>query len=55
MLNNPFILGNLILGLALLLLLFMGQAWELLGPLAMILWIVLVGVGGHLVMKDRPE
>ena len=53
--NYHFLLGNLILGAALVLLLYMGQAWEILGPAAMILWIALVGVGAHLLMKDQPK
>lgn len=51
--NNRFLLGNLILGTALILLLFMGKAWDLLGAAAMVLWVALAGAGMHLLMKDK--
>ncbi len=46
--NNRFILGNVVLGLALLLLVFLDPVSEVLGSLAMALWIALVGVGVYL-------
>ncbi len=48
-----FWLGNAILAIALLLVLFMGSLWELLGRGAMVLWIVLVIAGVYLLMKDK--
>ena len=50
-----FWLGNGILAVALLLVLFMGTLWELLGRGAMVLWIVLVVAGVYFLMKDKDE
>ncbi len=49
--------GNGILALAMLLLLFMGSLWEKMGVMAMVLWVVLAGIGAYLVMKkpDTPK
>jgi len=50
-----FWLGNAILGLALFMLLFMGSMWETFGPLAMVLWAAVAGLGMYLVMlKPKP-
>lgn len=49
--SNKFLLGNVILGIALLLLLFMGSAWEAMGLGAMVLWVALVVVGVYLLMQ----
>ncbi len=52
--SNTFWLGNAILAAAMLMLLFMGSAWESLGIGAMVLWIGLVALGVYLVMlKDK--
>ncbi len=51
--TTKFWLGNGILAVALLLLLFMGKIWLLMGPGAMVLWIVLVAVGVYLLMSDK--
>ncbi len=48
-----FWMGNGILALALLLVLFMGSLWEVMGRGAMVLWIVLVAAGVYLLMKDK--
>lgn len=48
-----FWLGNGILAVALLLVLFMGSAWEVLGRGAMVLWILLVVAGVYLLMKEQ--
>lgn len=48
-----FWLGNGILAVALLLVLFMGSLWEVLGRGAMVIWIVLVVAGVYLLMKDN--
>jgi hypothetical protein len=53
--NNPFVLGNIILGVALVLLLFMGHAWEMMGPAAMVLWVALAATGVALLMKDPKQ
>jgi len=49
--SNTFWLGNAILGVAMLMLLFMGSAWESLGVAAMVVWAALVGLGVYLVMQ----
>ncbi|MDH5785476.1 MAG: hypothetical protein OEZ16_07705 [Chromatiales bacterium] len=54
--NEPtprFWLGNGVMAVALLMLLFMGRIWELLGVGAMVLWVLLVGVGVYLLMSDK--
>ena len=51
--THKFWLGNGILALALLVLIYMGELWELMGPAAMGLWIVLAGVGIYLMMGDK--
>ncbi len=53
--NNPFVLGNAILAIALVLLLFMGRAWEIMGPAAMVLWVALAATGIALLMKDPKQ
>ena len=51
--RRDFLLGNLILGLAALILLFMGPLWERLGVWALILWMVLAALGVYLITKDK--
>ncbi|MEW5770000.1 MAG: hypothetical protein AB1831_06490 [Pseudomonadota bacterium] len=56
--DNPnhtpaFWLGNALLGLSLVLLMFLGSLWETLGSLAMALWMLLAGVGMYLVTRDK--
>jgi hypothetical protein len=48
-----FWIGNGLLGLSLVLLIFLGSLWELLGVGAMVLWMILAGVGMYFVMKDK--
>ena len=48
-----FILGNVILALAAVMLLFMGQMWELIGGWALILWMAMAAGGVYLVAKDK--
>ncbi len=48
-----FLLGNILLGLSLLILIFMGALWEYIGAWAMALWIVLAGAGMVLVVSDK--
>lgn len=50
-----FWLGNAILGLALIMLLYMGSMWETFGPLAMVLWAAVAGLGIYLVMSKPPK
>lgn len=51
--SSAFWLGNALLGLSLVLLIFMGSLWEMMGSLAMGLWMVVAGVGMYLVTKDK--
>lgn len=51
--SSSFWLGNVLLGLALVVLLFLGRLWEVLGVMAMVLWMVLAGVGIYLVTRDK--
>lgn len=53
--GTKFWIGNGILALALLMLLFMGQLWQSLGAVAMALWVVLVGIGAYLLLNDKGE
>jgi hypothetical protein len=46
-------LGNALLGLSLVLLIFLGSLWEIMGSLAMVLWMILAGVGMYLVTRDQ--
>ena len=48
-----FWLGNGLLGLALVMLMFLGTFWEWLGPWAMALWMVVAGVGMYFVTQDK--
>lgn len=51
--TTKFWLGNGVLALALLLLLYMGKLWALMGAGAMVLWVLLVAVGVYLLMSDK--
>ncbi|GAB4346545.1 MAG: hypothetical protein Kow006_05190 [Gammaproteobacteria bacterium] len=51
--SKSFLLGNTLLAVALVMLLFMGRLWEWLGALAMVLWIAVVAAGVYFVMSDR--
>lgn len=48
-----FWIGNAMLAAALIMLLFLGELWAMLGGLAMALWMGLAGVGMYLVTKDK--
>lgn len=50
-----FWIGNGILALAMLMLFFMGTLSEALGIWAVVLWMVMAGVGVGLLMTDRSE
>lgn len=45
--------GNLLLGLALVLLFFLGSIWPLLGNWTFGLWMILAGVGMYLVTSEK--
>jgi hypothetical protein len=53
--HNPatFWLGNALLGLSLVMLIFLGNLWEAFGVWAMVLWMGLAGTGMYLVTKDK--
>lgn len=56
--NDPqhtpnFWIGNALLGLSLVMLIFLGSLWEALGVWAMVLWMALAGIGMYLVTKDK--
>ena len=53
--TTKFWLGNGVMALAMLMLLFMGQLWASMGVMAMVLWAVVVGVGVYLLMADKNE
>lgn len=53
--SNNFLIGNVILGIALLLLLFMGRVWEVLGLGAMVIWIALVIAGVYFLMQGGEK
>jgi hypothetical protein len=48
-----FILGNVLLGVSLLMLLFMDRLWGFLGIWAMAAWMGLAGLGMYLVMGEK--
>lgn len=51
--NPRFLLGNVLMGLSLVSLFFLGSLWELLGPWAMALWMGLAGLGGYFLMAGK--
>lgn len=56
--NDPkqpsnFWIGNTLLGISLVMLIFLGQLWEALGVWAMVLWMALAGFGMYFVTKDK--
>jgi hypothetical protein len=53
--NRNFWLGNSILAVAMLTLLFMGPLSDALGIWAAVIWMVLAAVGMALVMSDRSD
>lgn len=50
-----FWLGNGILAVALLMVLFLEQVWGILGSATMVVWVLLVGAGIYFLMKDKKE
>lgn len=51
--GRDFWIGNVLLGLSLVLLLFLGRLWEHLGAGAMVLWMILAAAGMYFVTKDK--
>ena len=48
-----FWIGNALLGLSLIMLIFLGALWEALGVWAMMLWMILAGAGMYFVTRDK--
>ena len=48
-----FWIGNALLGLSLIMLIFLGALWEALGFWAMMLWMILAGAGMYFVTRDK--
>ncbi len=53
--SRNFWLGNALLGLALVILLFMERLWQIMGVGAMVLWVVVAAIGAYFLMKDRDR
>ncbi len=53
--STNFWLGNALLAIAMMMLLFMGSAWESMGAVAMVVWVGLVGMGVYLVMQKNED
>lgn len=53
--SRNFWIGNVVLGSAMLMLLFMGALSNALGIWAAVLWMVLAAVGVSLIMTDKSE
>lgn len=51
--GRDFWIGNGLLGLSLVMLIFLGSLWEALGVGAMVLWMILAGIGMYFVTKDK--
>ncbi|MFZ5482882.1 MAG: hypothetical protein ACOZB0_01510 [Pseudomonadota bacterium] len=51
--RTQFMIGNILLGLALLTLFFLGPLSEWLGVGAMVLWMSLAGLGIYFIMQDK--
>jgi uncharacterized membrane protein len=51
--RRDFWIGNALLGVSLVMLIFLGALWEALGVWAMMLWMVLAGLGMYFVTKDK--
>lgn len=52
---NRFLLGNVVLFCALVLLLFMERAWLAIGFFAVLAWMALAALGVWLIVSDREE
>lgn len=53
--TRNFWLGNAFLVAALIVLLKMGLLWERIGVWAMIIWVILAGVGAYFLLIDKKE
>lgn len=53
--SQKFWVGNGVLALALLMLVYMGALWEVMGVMAMVLWLAVAMTGVYLLMSDKNE
>jgi hypothetical protein len=53
--SPTFWLGNVIMIIAMVVLLFIGKLWETMGVGAMVLWVLLAGAGAYLLMQDDSK
>ena len=51
--TSSFWLGNALLALALVMLIFLGSLWEALGIWTMVFWMILAGAGMYFVTRDK--
>ncbi len=51
--SRNFMIGNALMAVALIMLLYIGALWESMGPAAMGLWIAVAGAGTFFLMKDK--
>jgi hypothetical protein len=51
--GRDFWIGNALLGVSLVLLIFLGGLWEALGAGAMVLWMAVAGAGMYFVTRDK--
>ena len=48
-----FVLGNVILSICVVMLMFMGSLWQYLGAGALVLWMVLAAAGMYFIMGEK--
>ncbi len=48
-----FVVGNIILAIALVMLFYMGALWQYLGAGALVLWAVVAGVGMYFIVSEK--
>jgi hypothetical protein len=53
--KTQFMIGNAILAVCMLMLIFMGSLWQQLGPMAMVLWVILAAAGMYFIMQDKRD
>lgn len=53
--KTQFMIGNAILAVCMLMLIFMGSLWQRLGPMAMVLWVILAAAGMYFIMQDKRD
>lgn len=53
--RRNFWLGNGLLAVALVLMLFISQLWPVLGVWSMVLWMIMAGAGMYFITRDRGD